>query len=280
MILCPVFTANAQLRDSLTRARWYFRSSAAFSVTGQENWYGSSAGAISLSGSFDLKYRKKKDKRISEHRFRGDLGFLKPDNQPWSKSNDQLRLQFQWIKYSEAKWYTSYSAKLFTQWLSTWKINPEKTNSEIWYGGFMNPFSFDFSFDFTKSLLNNSRLHVSLATVSVTAVPLKRSLPGEESAVFVTDHSLIRSRYGCSLQLMMDEKFRNNTILLDHSSFIVANAISAEGVRAEIQNRISFKLFRHIQLRFDTRILYDPDFSLKMQYRQEVLLGIFYEAGP
>lgn len=271
---------NAQISDSLTRAKWYFRSSAAFSVTGQENWYGSSTGAISLSGSYDLKYRKKKDNRFTEHRFRGDLGFIKPDHQPWTKSNDQLRLQFQWLKKSDARWNSSYSARLFTQWLSTWKTGPETSRSRIWYGGFMNPFSFDFSFDFTKSLLSNSRLHVSLATLSVTAVPLKRSLPGEESAVFITDHSLIRSRYGCSLQLMMDEKFRNNTILLDNSSFIVANAISAEGIRLDIQNRVSFRLFRHLQLRFDTRILYDPDFSMKMQYRQEVLLGIFYEAGP
>ena len=94
-----------------------------------------------------------------------------------------------------------------------------------------------------------------------------------------TNNSYIRSRYGCSLQLILDESFRNKTILLDHQSNIVANSLSAEGIRMDIQNRISFKLFRYLQLRFDTRLLYDPSFSYKMQYRQEVLLGIFYDAG-
>lgn len=143
----------------------------------------------------------------------------------------------------------------------------------------MNPFTFDCSYDFTRPLLKNSRLLLSLATISVTGTPVKRYYGREEEIMIRTTNSYIRSRYGCSLQLILDEAFRNKTILLDHQSNLVANSLSAEGIRLDIQNRISFKLFRYLQLRFDTRLLYDPSFSYKMQYRQEVLLGIFYDAG-
>jgi hypothetical protein len=32
-----------------------------------------------------------------------------------------------------------------------------------------------------------------------------------------------------------------------------------------------------MQLRLDTKILFDPDYSTKLQFRQEVLLGVFYQ---
>jgi hypothetical protein len=258
--------------------KWYFRGTISCSVTGQQNWHGNSEGAITLSGGADLKYRRKKGVHYAEHRFRGELGYLQPQNERWIKNNDLLRISMLWYKNPAPGWKRGFSSRLNTQWLSTWKINPEN-NRPYWYGGFMNPFTFDFSYDFTRPLLKNSRLLLSLATISVTGTPVKRYYGREEEVMIRTTNSYIRSRYGCSLQLILDESFRNKTILLDHQSNLVANSLSAEGIRLDIQNRISFKLFRYLQLRFDTRLLYDPSFSYKMQYRQEVLLGIFYDAG-
>ena len=270
----------AQQSDTTVVHKCVLRGSAACAVTSQENWYDSSGGAISLAASLDFKHSAKKSSRYCEQRFKGDLGFIRPENHLWNKSSDQLRLSFHYYKKPLKGWNTGYTARLNTQWLTTWKYDEEPFTSRKWYGGFMNPFAFDCSFDFSRNFLQNSRINLSLATISVSAIPVKRGLPGDQRAALTTRHSLIRSRYGCSLQLLIDEKFRNNTILLDHSSVIMANALSQDGIRVDIQNRVSFKIFRFIQLRFDTRLLYDPDFSFKMQFRQEVLLGFFYETGP
>lgn len=37
------------------------------------------------------------------------------------------------------------------------------------------------------------------------------------------------------------------------------------------------KLWKYLQLRLDTRLAYNPLFTYDMQFRQEVLLGFFYE---
>lgn len=32
-----------------------------------------------------------------------------------------------------------------------------------------------------------------------------------------------------------------------------------------------------MQFRIDTHVIYEPDYSKKISYRQELLLGVFYE---
>jgi hypothetical protein len=268
----------AQAKDSLSRIRLHFRGSTSAAITGQQNWYGNSEGAISLNAGADLRYKRKNGVYYTDHRFRGEIGYLKPQEDQWRKNNDLLRLSLQWFKAENPGWKQGCSARLNTQWLSTWKITGEN-NQEKWTAGFMNPFSLDCSYDFIRPIFKNSRLMLSLATLSLSAIPSKNSRLQQKDILIQTQHAHIRSRYGCSLQLFIDESFRDNTILLDHQSSIIANELSREGVHIDLQNRVCIKLFRYLQLRLDTRIIYEPQFSYKMQYRQEVLLGIFYEAG-
>jgi hypothetical protein len=37
------------------------------------------------------------------------------------------------------------------------------------------------------------------------------------------------------------------------------------------------KLWKYIQLRFDTRLAYNPMLNYDLQFRQEALVGFFYE---
>jgi hypothetical protein len=265
-------------KDSLVRPTLHCKGSTSAAITGQQNWYGNSEGAISLNAGLDLRYKRKNDIYFSDHRFRGEIGYLKPQEDQWRKNNDLLRLSLQWFKVVNPGWKQGFSARLNTQWLSTWKITGDN-NQKKWTGGFMNPFSLDCSYDFIRPIFKNSRLMLSLATLSLSAIPRKNSRLQPEDILAETQHAHIRSRYGCSLQLFIDESFRDNTILLDHQSSIIANELSRDGIHIDLQNRVCIKLFRYLQLRLDTRIIYEPQFSYKMQYRQEVLLGIFYEAG-
>lgn len=255
-----------------------FKGTAACSVTGQYNWHGNTEAAMNLTGGADLRYRKHKGFHYSDHRFRGELSWLRINREAWVKSNDLLRLSFLWYKNPAPGWRQAYAATLSTSFLSTWKTSTEP-GSVKWYGGFMNPFTLDASWDFTRPLFSNSRLLVSFATLSVSAIPPERYTRMPAESVLSVKNTYIRSRYGCSVGLQADEKFCNKTITLDNQSMLVLNSVSRDGIRMDIQNRIAFRIYKFIQLRLDTRLVYDPLYSTQLQYRQEVLLGLFYEAG-
>src|SRR5690349_10124594 len=95
IVAMAISSANSQSTDT-TWKKINFRGSAAFSVTGQHNWYGNSDGAISLNGGADLRYRKREGIHFSDHRFRGELAYLRAEGEEWVKSNDLLRLSFLW----------------------------------------------------------------------------------------------------------------------------------------------------------------------------------------
>ena len=45
----------------------------------------------------------------------------------------------------------------------------------------------------------------------------------------------------------------------------------------QLSNMVIVKLWKYLQLRFDTRLAYNPLLNDKMQFRQEALIGFFYE---
>ena len=83
--------------------------------------------------------------------------------------------------------------------------------------------------------------------------------------------------YGFSGYLTIDESFYKELILLQHQSHLFFNALTAKHIQFDITNRVCIRFFKYLQLRLETSLMYFPDQSLQLQYRQEVLLGIFYE---
>lgn len=152
-----------------------------------------------------------------------------------------------------------------------------ENGNKTWTGGFMNPINLDATYDFSHSFGKNSRLILSPATISVNASPCHQEDTDVTDALMKTQHSYIRSRYGCSLHLSIYESIREDNILIDNRSSFILNSISLSGITLSIQNRIAIKLLRYLQLRLDTGIQYDPLLSYKMQFRQEILLGMLFQ---
>lgn len=46
----------------------------------------------------------------------------------------------------------------------------------------------------------------------------------------------------------------------------------------DVSNKLNYKVWKWVQLKADIKMIYDPIISYKMQYRNELLFGVFYES--
>ena len=142
----------------------------------------------------------------------------------------------------------------------------------------MNPAFIELGYSFTWDFLTNSNLMLTPATFQINIQPRKMQLIQQnEPPLLKSRHSNIYSRYGFSGYLTIDESFYKELLLLQHQTHIFFNALTAQQIQFDITNRVCIRFFKYLQLRLETSLMYFPDQSLQLQYRQEVLLGIFYE---
>lgn len=228
-----------------------------------------------LKGMAEFRWRKKYGSGWRfDHYFISQTGYAVFSDSGWFKSADAFRIQLRWLEKSERRMTHTYSANLQSQWLNSWQsAGAEK----VWQGGFMNPSLMEIGYSFTLSFLKNSNLLLTPATLQVNVQPRKIRAPGDESPFLKSGKSLVYTRYGFSGYLTIDESFYNNTLLLQHQSHLFFNALTTRQIQFDISNRICIRFLKYMQLRLETTLIYLPEQSLQIQYRQEVLLGIFYE---
>jgi hypothetical protein len=143
----------------------------------------------------------------------------------------------------------------------------------------MNPLRLEAAYGFTRQIMKASSLVLTPATVQVQVLPsgLIR-LGAEDDRPFMTvKGSHVFTRYGLNGLLTIDESFFDGVLVWRNQSRFFMNAISASHVQFDVHNRICIRFLKVLQLRLDTGVQYAPETSLKLQYRQEVLLGVFYE---
>ena len=79
------------------------------------------------------------------------------------------------------------------------------------------------------------------------------------------------------MQLNVYEELYQKIILVENDSRLFFNALNRTAINFDFNNRIAIRFLKYLQLRFDLHLIYNPDYSKNLQYRQEVLLGVFYE---
>jgi hypothetical protein len=75
----------------------------------------------------------------------------------------------------------------------------------------------------------------------------------------------------------MVEPLYGEAITNENNTRFFVNALNNTGIHFECSNRIVLHFLKYLQLRLDTRLNYNPDQSTHLQYRQEVVLGVFYQ---
>jgi hypothetical protein len=266
----------AQSPDSVVMRRQLWRGDLSGSYVTERDWTGQAQNYIILKGLAEARFRKKLQSGWQhEHYVHTQLGYTAITDSIWMKSADILKIHLRWMEENKRKVIHTYSLRFQTQWLSTWRINE---NSRQWMAGFMNPSGLELGYSFSWYFLENSSLMLTPATLQLSVMPRTILSPAAvEDPSIRLPHANMYSRYGFSGTLNIEESFYNNVLVLSHQSHLFCNAISAQKIQFDVSNRVSVRFLKYLQLRLDTSILYQPDQTSKLQYRQEVLLGIFYE---
>jgi hypothetical protein len=262
--------------DSVLTKKTVVRADISSSYTSEKSWWNDTQNYIIIKAYGEARFRKTKFSGWShDHFVQTQLGYTSYIDSSWNKSNDSFKIHFRWMEKRSKKMTHTYFFQMQSQWFNTWQQADEQ---KVWKGGFMNPAAITLGYSFTFNFLENSNLLLAPATFQVNIQPQQsNSLAFNERPLLKAKDSHIYSRYGFSAFLNIDEYFYKDFILWQHRSQLFFNALTAQQIQFDISNRLCFRFFKYIQLRFDTSLTYLPEQTLKLQYKQEVLLGIFYE---
>jgi hypothetical protein len=268
-------------QDTLIKQTVLVNGTLSASYVDQHNWEENTRSSISILGSCDLRYHFARNSGWEgHHSLRTEISYVRYYDSIWTKNSDYVKLQMQWIEPKGKKLTHSYSVYFGTQWLnSTQSIKTETGYKKVWAGGIFNPATLEINYGVNKDLWKNSRLSIAFASVKLTTRPRKAyefNIVADPS-LFVTKHSYIRSEYGFSAQLELYEEIFEKVLLFENNSRFFFNGLNRKAVNLDFNNRIAIRFLKVMQLRFDTGLIYDPEYSTRIQYRQEVLLGVFFE---
>ncbi|MFN8155007.1 MAG: hypothetical protein U0Y08_12010 [Bacteroidia bacterium] len=271
--VCRLCAANG---DSIVLKKTVWRGDLSGSYVTERNWWGDEQQFITFKGLAEARYRKKlSGGRQHEHYFHTQLGYAAYPDSVWIKDADLVRVQLKWMGKGRYGAMQTWSVRFQTQWLSTWGYSE---GTRAWKAGFMNPAKLEAGYAYSWDFLKNSNLMLNPATLQVNIQPATSVVTNEPEAPAIRGkHANLYSRYGFSAVLSIEETFCDNVILLSHQSHFFFNAISPRHMQFDLYNRICFRFLKYLQIRLETTLGYLPEQSLKLQYRQEVLLGIFYE---
>lgn len=257
-----------------------FTGSVASSFTNSQNWKGSTFNSLSVALNID--FNRMTETKNSNILFvvKTELGFTKFIDSLWNKHADKLNCNFVW-KHKKRKIDHSCEASLTTQllnsYLYTYDPLVKQTKSE-WSGSLLNPATLDVGYGFAYSFWKNSMLNFSFATVRLKTEPIIKSLTLKDNkAIGRINRGQVFFDYGISAQALTDKDFTDNFSFHSTARFYM-KGFNRESVEMDVSNKLNYKVWKWVQLRADIKMIYDPLISYKMQYRNELLFGVFYES--
>lgn len=262
--------------DSLRQRHVLLRADLSASLVTERNSWEQKVTSLLLKSSAELRLREdmrsgwQKDFYLFTH-----LGYQGIADSIWLKNTDQVRLQLRWTDKVNRKMRHTYSILFQTQWCNTWSYS---YGERMWRSGILNPALLELNYSFSLDFWKQSRLHLAPAALRIETRPgnvFYRNT--KETPAISGRHSNLYSRYGFSGQLFIDESFCDNILVWQNQSTWFVNAINRQEIRFDVLNRLCIRFLKYMQLRIETGLVYQPELSLRVQYRQEVLLGIFYE---
>ena len=249
------------------------------SYASSSNWAGQDQRNFALAGNVMYMHGLFAEKHDHSHQVMADLGWLKFVDSTWEKSLDQLYVNLLWNNTGR-KLNTSYSISLGTQFLPTtypeydWETDAW-TNKQV--GGFLNPFDLQMGYGGTLRFWGRSSVTFAFATLELSSSPKEfTTVSASEANVIEGANAYYFMNYGFSFSTAIKKKFGDHLEWVN-SSRLFANGLDRDHVNFLFNNMVIVKLWKYLQLRFDTRLAYNPLLNYKIQFRQEALIGFFYE---
>ncbi|MBS1583159.1 MAG: hypothetical protein JST66_13255 [Bacteroidetes bacterium] len=261
------------------RTNTYFYGALSTSYAASENWGGLDLRHHAFSGNLLYRHTAAGSGRSHLHVAMADLGYLKFVDSTWVKHLDRLQVALLWSTAGR-RVRRSWSAALSTQFLPTALLEydlAEGRTRERAVGGFLNPFTLEAGHGVVWSFWEKSSIDLAFATVRLTASPKATTAPAfVDARTLEGDKAYYFLSYGFSFAALIDRPLGTRVQWLN-STRLFANGIDRDHVNLSFSNLVIVKLWTYLQLRLDTRLAYDPLVNYDLQFRQEVLLGFFYE---
>jgi hypothetical protein len=257
-----------------------FTGSLSSSFTNSSNWKGTTFN--SLSAALDLDFNRSRNTPRSTTLFllNSELGFTKFIDSIWNKYADKLNCNYIWKNKKRKIDHSctfSFNAQMLNSYLHSYDPVLNKTNSE-WTGSFFNPAKFEIGYGFGYSFWEKSMLSLSISTIRFRTEPniSSQSIKSKDVIGRINRGKLLFD-YGVSANALTTKEFTSK-ITLNSNVRIFMKGINKESVELDASHKINYIIWKWFQLRADLKMIYDPGISLKMQYRNELLFGMFYDS--
>lgn len=188
-------------------------------------------------------------------------------------------MNFLWATKSR-RFDHSYSILLNTQFLpnTTWRYDPElQRNTSKSIGGFMRPFNLEVRYGAVLRFWNTSSINFAFATLKLSGYPKELTAPPFRDATLLQSAGMnYYMSYGLGVVTAINKPIGTRLQWINNSRAF-CNGFDKDHVNFDLSNMLIVKLWKYIQFRFDTRLAYNPMLNYQVQFRQEALVGFFYE---
>ncbi len=257
----------------------FFYGSLAASYTTSANWQGQDSKVVSYMSNIVFKQGSLSPGRSHSHMLLADLGLCKFIDSTWVKSVDLLQINFLWGSETPRMRH-SYSLLLNTQFLPTISSHYDAESGRIEerrHGGIFRPFNLEVGYGAVLTFWNASNINFAFATLKLSGYPRDMIATAFQDATLVTTPTKkYYGSYGIGILTAINKPFGKQVQWINNSR-VFCNGFDKDHVNFAFNNMVIVKMWKFIQLRLDTRLAYNPMLNYDLQFRQEVLLGLFYE---
>lgn len=279
LLLAQGKIGSAQDRDSAQNVFSQLNGALSSSYTANANWQGQDFQHYAFAGNLVARHQKNGVRWNHQHALLADLSYIKFIDSLWIKNTDRIVFQLLWSEEG-ARFRHSYAINFNTQLLPSYQYNYDfesrSMNKERTAWGFC-PATLEAGYGMTRQFWETSSINLAFATIRMSALPQNTTF---DSA---SDQQLARGKrayytldYGLLLTTNIQRKLNDRVTWMNASRFF-CNAFNRDQVSLDIQNRITFQLWKFLQLRFETRLAYNPLINYHFQFSQEVMLGAGFE---
>ena len=269
-------TINAQ---SLAAAHSGLYASLSSSYSTSTTWQGRDLRNFTFVGNLQYRHALNDSSHGHAHQVLADLGYLKFVDSIWTKNLDRFQVNLLWSNTGR-KLKHSYSVVLSSQFLS---IKRTEWNSELGklverdVGGFLRPFSLEMGYGSVFNFWRTSSINFAFATLKLSGYPKEITAPTFADATFIQGGEMnYFMSYGLGVVTAINKPIGKRLQWMNNSRAF-CNGFDKDHVNFDFSNMVIVKIWKFFQLRFDTRLAYNPVINHQLQFRQEALIGFFYE---
>lgn len=249
------------------------------SVLNTSNWQGS--GFVSFSYSSDIEFDFIKTTPHSKHIYdlTVELGFTRIMDSIWQKHADHVGSQYI-FKTGTKKWSQTATIILSAKMLNSYDYafnTGSGTTGKSRTGSFFSPSVLEIGYGCGFTFFQHSIVNVSLASARLRVIHDSSSDVSNNSIpVAGLQNSKVYFDYGFSLQYILTIAIIRQMEFNSNGKMFLKD-FNRDNIETELSGSCLFKVTKYLRLRADFKIMYAPAVSYKLQFRNEFLIGFFYE---